>query len=70
VQTDVAFLHEAALVSKRRVGRERLVAANPATIREASQLLAGLELVWRERLDRFGAALADEGDRGDRDGGK
>ena len=64
VQKHVAVLEEAALVKKRRVGRERLVAANPATIRGAAQLLGRLELAWRERLDRFGAALEDDGDEG------
>ncbi|HYC81126.1 MAG TPA: metalloregulator ArsR/SmtB family transcription factor, partial [Solirubrobacterales bacterium] len=33
VQKHVAVLEEAALVKKRRVGRERLVTANAATIR-------------------------------------
>ncbi len=61
VQKHVAVLEEAALVSKRRVGRERLVAANPATIRDAAQVLGRLELAWRERLDRFGAALDEDG---------
>jgi DNA-binding transcriptional ArsR family regulator len=61
VQKHVAVLEQAALVKKRRVGRERLIAANPATIRGAAQLLGRLELAWRERLDRFGAALAEDG---------
>ena len=62
VQKHVAVLAEANLVSKRRVGRERLIAANATTIRDAAQLLGRLESVWRERIDRFGAALAAEGE--------
>ena len=63
VQKHIAVLEEAALVSKRRQGRERLVAANATTLRDAAQLLGRLESVWRERIDRFGAMLDEDAGR-------
>ena len=60
VQKHVAVLEDAALVTKRRQGREQLVSGNVATIRRAAQLLDELELLWRSRLERFGELLADE----------
>ena len=60
VQKHVAVLERADLVTKRRQGREQLVAGNVDTIRRASQLLDELELVWRARLDRFGEIVADD----------
>ena len=65
VQKHVAVLERAALVTKRRRGREQLVRGNVQTIREASRLLDQLEDLWRARLDRFGDILAEEPDRGD-----
>jgi DNA-binding transcriptional ArsR family regulator len=64
VQKHVAVLERAALVTKRRRGREQLVRGNVHTIREASRLLDQLEDLWRARLDRFGDILAEEPDRG------
>src|ERR1700742_1408942 len=43
VQKHVAVLEDARLISKRRRGRERLVAANVETIRETARLLDQLE---------------------------
>jgi len=60
VQKHVAVLEQAALVTKRRLGRERLVAANAATLRDAAQLLGRLESAWRERIDRFGTVLDED----------
>jgi DNA-binding transcriptional ArsR family regulator len=60
VQKHVAVLERADLVTKRRHGREQLVAGNVDTIRRASRLLDDLEAIWRARIDRFGAILADE----------
>ena len=64
VQKHVAVLERAALVTKRRRGREQLVRGNVQTIREASRLLDQLEELWRARLDRFGDILAAEPDQG------
>ena len=59
VQKHVAVLEAAELVTKRRCGREQLVAGNVATVREASRLLDRLEELWRDRIDRFGEVLAE-----------
>ena len=60
VQKHVAVLERAHLVTKRRRGREQLVAGNVETVRRASALLDQLEVVWRGRMDRFGALLEEE----------
>ena len=59
VQKHVAVLERAALVTKRRRGREQLVSAELATVQGARRQLESLEALWRGRLDRFGPALAD-----------
>ncbi len=59
VQKHVAVLERAHLVTKRRRGREQLVTADVATVRDARRQLEGLEALWRGRLDRFGDVLAD-----------
>jgi DNA-binding transcriptional ArsR family regulator len=60
VHKHVAVLEQAQLVTKRRRGREQLVAGNIAAIRGASDLLDELEALWRARIDRMGAILADD----------
>jgi DNA-binding transcriptional ArsR family regulator len=60
VQKHVAVLERAALVTKRRSGREQLVTGNVDTVRRAAQLLDRLELIWRARMDRFGELLAED----------
>ncbi len=64
VQKHVAVLEDAALVTKRRDGRRRLVSGNVDTIRQASHLLDQLEVVWRERIDRIGDILAENSNEG------
>ena len=59
VQKHVAVLERAALVTRRRQGREQLVSTDVATVQEARRQLETLEALWRGRLDRFGEALAD-----------
>lgn len=59
VQKHVAVLHNAGLVTKRRHGREQLVQGNVQTILEAHHLLDEFEAMWRNRIDRFGAVLAE-----------
>ena len=63
VQKHVAVLEDAALVTKRRRGREQLVSGNVQTIRTAGQLLDQLETLWRGRIDRIGEILADDTSR-------
>ena len=58
IQKHVAVLERAELVTKQRRGREQLVHGNVDTIRRAHGLLDRLEVVWRERIDRFGDVLA------------
>ncbi|HWL59404.1 MAG TPA: metalloregulator ArsR/SmtB family transcription factor [Microbacteriaceae bacterium] len=60
VQKHVATLEAAGLVSKHRKGRERIVRGEPATIQRAQQLLDELEAVWRGRVTRLDALLAED----------
>jgi DNA-binding transcriptional ArsR family regulator len=60
VQKHVAVLEEARLVSKHAKGRERLVRAEPTTIRRVQQLLDQFETIWRSRIDRLDAIFADD----------
>ena len=48
-----------ALVTKHTHGRERLVRGNVEAIRAASRLLDAYEEIWRGRLDRIHALLAE-----------
>jgi DNA-binding transcriptional ArsR family regulator len=58
VQKHVVVLERAGLVTKERRGREQLVRTDVAALRQVHDLLDQLEVVWRDRLDRFGTALA------------
>ena len=60
VQKHVAVLERAALVTKRRHGREQLVRGNVEAVRRTHELLDGIEASWRDRLDRFALVLADD----------
>jgi DNA-binding transcriptional ArsR family regulator len=60
VQKHVAALEGAGLVTKQPRGRERRVRGNPETIRRAQVLLARYEEIWRSRIDRLDALLADD----------
>jgi DNA-binding transcriptional ArsR family regulator len=59
VQRHVAVLERAGLVRKERRGRERLVRGDVDTIRAATRLLDQYEEIWRGRLDRIDALLAE-----------
>lgn len=59
VQKHVAVLERAGLIRKRPAGRQQLVSTDVRTVGTARQQLETLETVWRDRLDRFGDALAD-----------
>ncbi|MCZ4516224.1 metalloregulator ArsR/SmtB family transcription factor [Streptomyces sp. ActVer] len=61
VQKHVAVLEQAGLVTKERQGREQRVRGNADSLREAHRLLDQLADVWRGRIDRIGAILADPG---------
>lgn len=60
VQKHVAVLEEAGLVTKEQQGRTRSVTGNPETIRAAQRLLDHFEQIWRGRIDRLDALLADD----------
>lgn len=59
VQKHIAVLEAARLVVKRAEGRERLVRADPTMIARARVLLARYEELWRSRIDRLDALLAE-----------
>lgn len=59
VQKHVAVLEAAQLIVKRAEGRERLVRADPVMIARARALLARYEDLWRARIDRLDAVLAE-----------
>jgi len=59
VQKHVAVLEAARLIVKRAEGRERLVRADPIMIARARALLARYEELWRSRIDRLDALLAE-----------
>lgn len=59
VQKHIAVLESAGLIVKRAEGRERLVRADPAMIGRARALLARYEELWRSRIDRLDALLAE-----------
>lgn len=64
VQKHVAVLEKAGLVTKQTRGRERLVRGNPTMIQRAQAHLDSYEQLWRARISRLDALLAD-GERSD-----
>jgi DNA-binding transcriptional ArsR family regulator len=53
VQKHVAILERAGLVTKRRVGRRKVVGINLEGLRVARRLLDRYEELWRDRIDRM-----------------
>lgn len=60
VQKHVSVLEKAGLVNKHPRGRERLIRANPEAIARAQRLLDSYEQIWRGRVERLDALLADD----------
>jgi len=60
VHKHVTVLERAGLVSKEARGRERIVRGDPDAIRRAQRLLSRYEQVWRDRISRLDALLADD----------
>ena len=60
VQKHVTVLERAGLVTKHPHGRERLVRGNPAMIQRAQALLDSFEELWRARISRLDALLAED----------
>lgn len=59
VQKHVAVLEAAELVVRTPRGRERIIRGKPETIRRAQSLLNHFEQIWRGRIDRLDALLAE-----------
>jgi DNA-binding transcriptional ArsR family regulator len=53
VQKHVAILERAGLVTKRRIGRRKVVRTNLEALRVARRLLDRYEDLWRGRVDRM-----------------
>ncbi len=62
IQKHVSVLEDAGLVRKERRGREQIVTTRQIRLDAAHRVLDRLEAMWRERLARFGDALADLGE--------
>ena len=60
VPKHVAVLEGAGLVTKEPQGRERIIRGNPETVRKAQALLDRYEEIWRSRIDRLDALLAED----------
>src|SRR3954449_4088517 len=60
VQKHVAVLEKAGLVSKESRGRERLVRVDVRTVLAAARLLDHFEEIWRGRVQRIDALLAED----------
>ncbi len=58
VQKHVAVLEGAGLVKKQPRGRERMVRGDLECIRQAQRFLDQFEQIWRSRIDRIDALLA------------
>ena len=57
VQKHVAVLERAGLVTKRRIGRRKVVRTNVEGLRVAQRLLDRYEQLWRDRIDRMDALI-------------
>ena len=60
VQKHVAILERAGLVTKERSGRRKVVRANMEAVRVARHLLDRYEELWRGRIDRMIALVAEK----------
>ena len=59
VQKHVAILERAGLVTKQRIGRRKVVRTNVEGLRMARRLLDRYEEMWRGRMDRMTALVAE-----------
>jgi DNA-binding transcriptional ArsR family regulator len=59
VQKHVAVLERAGLVTKQRSGRRKVVRVNLERLRLARRLLDQYEELWRGRIDRMAALIAE-----------
>jgi DNA-binding transcriptional ArsR family regulator len=59
VQKHIAVLERAGLVTKRRIGRRKVVRTNVEALRVARRLLDRYEDLWRDRIARMTALIND-----------
>lgn len=59
VQKHVAILERAGLVTKRRIGRRKVVRTNLEGLRVARRLLDQYEELWRGRVERMDALVVE-----------
>lgn len=62
VSKHIRILERAALVSRRRAGREHVLSLNPAPLDAASAWIEAQQQFWNARLDALEAALAEHED--------
>lgn len=62
VSKHIRILERAALVSRRRAGREHVLSLNPAPLDAASAWIEAQRQFWNARLDALEAALAEHED--------
>ena len=67
VQKHVAVLERAGLVTKERIGRRKVVVTNLTGLLAARRLLDRYEELWRGRIDRMTALVADTMDMEEHD---
>jgi DNA-binding transcriptional ArsR family regulator len=60
VQKHVAILERAGLITKERIGRRKVVRTNLEAVLMARRLLDRYEELWRGRVDRMTALVADD----------
>jgi DNA-binding transcriptional ArsR family regulator len=60
VQKHIAILERAGLVTKERIGRRKVVRANLEALRVARRLLDQYEELWRGRVARMTALVAQD----------
>jgi DNA-binding transcriptional ArsR family regulator len=66
VQKHIAILERAGLVTKQRIGRRKVVRAHVEGLRAARRLLDRYEELWRARIDRMTAIVAEDPKDADR----
>ena len=59
VQKHVAILERAGLITKRRIGRRKLVRTNLEGLRVAQRLLDRYEQLWRDRFGRMAQLITE-----------
>jgi DNA-binding transcriptional ArsR family regulator len=60
VQKHVRVLEAADLVERIPQGRQRIIRGNPEAVHHAQELLGHFESLWRGRIDRLDALLAND----------